>query len=117
MNCLKCGQKNPMTGGYCQRCGAKLDMTADEIRDSLVEKAKGEAQKSSEFYAKQFLWLGVIVLMLAFSLLWLSTGAPQESYYMPSNTQGAKYLEGEPKLDPQLPKPLIPLEPRKKGAK
>jgi hypothetical protein len=121
MICLQCNHKNPGTVAYCQRCGAKMDFTADEIQQALVDKARGEVVQNTEFYARQALVFSAVLLLLAITLLVLSGGAPQESYYIPSivyggspNAPGAKYLETDFKLDPTLPKLVIPLEFRKR---
>jgi hypothetical protein len=116
MNCLTCGHKNPGTVGYCQRCGGKMDLTADEIRDALVEKAKGEEVQKTEFYARQSLVFSAVILLVAITLLALSTGAPEEAYYAPSASSGAKYLEVNYKNEKllELQKLPIPIVPQKR---
>jgi hypothetical protein len=114
MNCLTCGHRNPGTVAYCQKCGGKMDFTADEISASLVEKKKGEVVANTEFYAKQSLLLGAILFLVAMTLFVLSTGAPKEGYAVPSVSNGAKYLEIDAKADITLPRMAIPLEVRKK---
>ena len=114
MNCLKCNHKNPGTLQYCQKCGARLDFTADEIREALVDKAHGEAIAETGFHAKRMLALAVVLFLTAITFLVLSGGAPEGAYYLPSAANGAKYVEVEEKLDPRLPKLSVPLEARKK---
>jgi hypothetical protein len=114
MNCLKCNHKNPGTLQYCQKCGAKLDFTADEIREALVEKARHEVVAETGFHARRLLALAVVLFLTAVTFLVLSGGAPEGAYYLPSAAPGAKYVEVEAKLDPKLPKLSVPLEARKK---
>lgn len=115
MNCLSCGHKNPATVGYCQKCGGRMDLTADEIQAALVEKAKGERQKDTEFWARQSLVFSLILVLITLTLLVLAGGAPEQSYYVPSASNGAGYVEV--KYDPNLslPKLQLPVEPRRKG--
>lgn len=114
MICLKCSHKNPGTLQYCQRCGAKMDFTADEIRDALVEKARSEKVAETGFHARRLLTLAVSLFLTALTFLILSGGAPEEAYYLPSAAHGAKYVEVEAKISPELPKLSVPLEARKK---
>ena len=39
MLCPKCNYRNPGTMAYCQKCGGRMDFTADQIAGSLVETA------------------------------------------------------------------------------
>jgi hypothetical protein len=114
MQCLKCNFKNPGTIAYCQKCGAKMDFTADEIAGSLVETAREETAANTEFYAKQSLTFGAILFLLAVTLYVLSFGAPEQSYYIPALSKGAEHVKVEFKLDPQIQKLSIPIEIRKR---
>jgi hypothetical protein len=114
MICLACRFKNPATVGYCQRCGAKMDFTADEIRDALVEKATDEVRRNTEFYARQALLFGAALFLVALTALVSIGTPPEDSYYIPSASGGARHLEVEFKQDVEVPKLLIPLEVRKK---
>lgn len=102
MNCLSCGHNNPATVTYCQRCGGKLDLTADEISASLFDKAKGEQQKSTSFYARQALIFAVLLFLLAITVFVVSGGAPEQAYHVPSTATGAKYLKYEVKVDRKI---------------
>jgi uncharacterized membrane protein YvbJ len=113
MNCIKCGHKNAATVTYCQRCGSKMDLTADEIAESLVDKVKDEKASSTEYYARQAVTFAAILLLVMVTLLVLSAGAPEESYRIPSSTLGAKYIEVNYKLNLELPRPKIDFEVRK----
>ncbi len=115
MNCPTCGSKNPATIAYCQRCGSRMDLTADEIRQALVEKAKGEIIQSTEYYARQSLVFAVVLLLIALTLLVLAGGAPQDSYYVPSMSGGVKYLKANYAVGTEIPKLVVPLEPRRRG--
>jgi hypothetical protein len=114
MNCLKCNYKNPGTIAYCQKCGARMDFTADEIAGSLVETAREETAQSTEFYAKQSLTFAAVLFLVSMTLFVLSLGAPTESYYIPALSKGAEHVKVEFKLEPQLPKLSIPIEIRKR---
>ena len=115
MNCPSCGNNNPSTVAYCQRCGSRMDLTADEISAALMEKAKGEIIKSTEFYARQSLFFAVVLLLITVLLLIVASGAPTESYYVPTMSGGVKYLQASHALEPNRQKLVIPLEPRRKG--
>jgi len=115
MNCLKCSHKNPGTVGYCQRCGAKMDFTADEIQGALIDKKRGEVADNTEFYAKQALTFAAALFLLAVTCLVLSTGTPETAPpAIPSASNGSKYVEVEPKVEAELPKLRLPLEVRKR---
>ncbi|MBV8881922.1 MAG: hypothetical protein JO332_18330 [Planctomycetaceae bacterium] len=114
MLCPKCQHKNPGTIAYCQKCGGKLDFTADEIAGSLVQSARAETAANTEYYAKQALTFAAALFLLAITLFVLSLGAPKESYYIPALSKGAEHVKVEFKLDPELPKLSIPLEIRKR---
>lgn len=114
MNCLKCNYKNPGTIAYCQKCGAKMDFTADEIAGSLVETAREETAHNTEHYAKQSLMFAAILFLVTVTLFVLSFGAPEESYYIPALSRGAEHVKVDFKVDPQIPKLSIPIEIRKR---
>lgn len=114
MNCIRCGHKNAATVSYCQRCGGKMDLTADEIAESLVDKKKGEKAADTEYYARQSVTFAAILLLLMITLLVLSLGAPEESYRIPSITLGSKHLGVDYKLNLELPRLKVPLEVKKR---
>lgn len=104
MNCISCGNRNPATVTYCQKCGKKLDLTADEIRDSLVQKAQEETAQNTEFYARRLLVLSIVLFVLAMTGFVATGGAPEETDFIPSASRGARYVRFEYLH-------LIPLEP------
>jgi hypothetical protein len=114
MNCLKCNYKNPGTIAYCQKCGARMDFTADEIAGSLVETAREETAANTEHYAKQALTFAAILFLLSMTLFVLSLGAPEKSYYIPALSKGAEHVKVEFKMDPQIQKLSVPYEIRKR---
>ena len=114
MNCITCGHKNAATVSYCQKCGAKMDLTGDEIADSLVEKVRGEKASNTEYYARQSVTFAAIILLIMVTLLVLAAGAPEESYRIPSSTFGSKYVEVGYKLNLEVPRPMIPFEVKKR---
>ena len=109
MNCPGCGHDNPLSVTYCQQCGGRLDLTADEIRSSFEDKARGEAIRTTAHYAKNLFMFGVGLLVMSFTLFVMSAGVPEKSYYIPSASNGAKYVEVEYDLEINLPPLLIPL--------
>ncbi len=114
MKCPGCGHSNPSTVGFCVRCGGKMDLTADEIHDALVQKARVEIVESSEFYAKQSLVFSIVLALVMITLLVLATGAPEDAYFMPSASGTAKYLKADHRPDLGLQQLVIPLEARKR---
>ena len=113
MNCLSCSHKNPATVTYCQKCGKKLDFTADDITGALVEKAKGERMRVTEHYVKQSLLIAVVVFGVAMTLFILSGGAPVEVHAVPSVSGGAKYVEVGYRFDPPVERALVPFPGKK----
>ena len=114
MNCPKCKSRSAGTVGYCPKCGAKMDFTADEIAGSLVETAREETALNTEYYAKQSLTFASIIFLLVMTLYVLSFGAPEDSYYIPALSKGAEHVKVEFKIEPDLPKLSIPYEFRKR---
>ena len=114
MNCLACKHPNPASVGYCQKCGARMDFTADEIADALAEKGRQEVVQATGFHAKRLLTFAVILFLVSVTLLVLSAGAPEGKYSIPSAANGARYVELNTSIDVELPKPLAPLEVKRK---
>ncbi len=102
MNCLGCGFDNPATVAYCQKCGGKLNLTADEIQASLVERAKAETAGNTEFYARNALVGMIVFFLFAFTVLWMSGGAREGTYYIPSASNGADYVKVEYQFKPEI---------------
>lgn len=114
MNCLKCSHKNPGTVGYCQKCGAKMDFTADEIADALVEKGRAEIVQATDFHARRLLTFSVVLFLVAVTLWVLSRGEPEDPFSVPSSAHGSRSVELEPSFDVELPRALAPLEVKRK---
>src|ERR1041384_1140477 len=115
MQCIKCSHKNPGTVAYCQRCGAKLDFTADEIAGSLIENRREEIAHNTEFYAKQALTFAAVLFLVALTCLVLSPAAPENApTAIPSASNGSKYIELETKMEGDLKKYPVSLEVKKK---
>jgi hypothetical protein len=114
MNCVKCNYRNPGAAGYCQKCGAKMDFTADEIAIAMAEKGRTEVVLETGFHARRLLTFAVVLLLASVTFLVLSLGAPEGAYYLPSAAQGAKYIQLEAAIDTELPKPVTPLEVKRK---
>ncbi len=112
MRCPACRHENPSALAFCGHCGAKLDFTADEIERSLAENARTEVARDTERYARGALFLAVALLLIALTLRFLAGGTPEEPYVVPSAAQGARYLDVEVRLEPELPQLLVPVENR-----
>ncbi|MBI2931741.1 MAG: zinc ribbon domain-containing protein [Planctomycetes bacterium] len=106
MKCLRCGHKNNATVAYCAKCGGKLNMTADEIRDALVQKAQEERAMATEHYARQALFFASIVFAIALTLVFAVGGAQTECTAVPSVVNGTKYLEMTYNVKDSLKLPL-----------
>jgi len=111
---MKCNYKNPGTIAYCQKCGAKMDFTADEIAGSLVETAREETAQNTEHYAKHTLTFAAVLFLLTLTLFILSFGAPDEAYYIPALSKGAEHVKVEFKMSPEVKKLSVPIEIRKR---
>ena len=115
MKCLKCSHQNAACVGYCQKCGAKMDFTADEIQGALFDKKAEEVKHNTEFYARQALTFAFALFMVSMTCLVLSLGTPETTPpAIPSASNGSKYVEVDVKSDTEVPKMLVPLEVRKK---
>lgn len=114
MQCIQCGHKNPGAVLHCQKCGVKLDMTADEIQKFYAEKVRDEKLKSTEQYAQRTLSFALVVLAIALLVMLFSRGAPRGAYYVPSATMGSEYIKEPNYFNPQIQKLRIPLEEERK---
>ena len=114
MLCMKCNYKKPGTIAYCQKCGARMDFTADEIAGSLVETAREETAQNTAHYAKHTLTFAAILFLVSLTLFVLSLGAPDESYYIPALSKGAEHVKVEFKMTPEVKKLAVPFEIRKR---
>lgn len=114
MRCVKCGQNNPATVTYCQKCGARLDHSPDEIRDAMLEKARGERARTREYYARQALYFSIIFFLIALTLVFMASGAPDDITSIPSAARGSRYigLEYNVKDGLPVPKTLVPFKDR-----
>ncbi|MBI2900168.1 MAG: hypothetical protein HYY17_08275 [Planctomycetes bacterium] len=114
MNCLSCGHGNPATVTYCQKCGGRLDLTADQITASLLDKAKGEQARSTEYYARQALFFGIVLFLIGIAVFLLAGRAPEEDWKIPAVSPAAKYLRYEYKVEKPLPALDLPSPEEKK---
>lgn len=115
MNCLVCGLDNPATVTFCKKCGAKLDLTADEIQAALVEKQKVEKKKVAEYWVHNGLLLSAALFLLSITLFIMSGGMPQKTYNVPSAAREATYIEIQPDFDAMkyMQPVLYPLPPQR----
>ena len=91
MKCPRCGFKNDSTNAYCRKCGGKMDVTADEIRASLLEKAHGERTRMREHYARQALYFAVVVFLISVTFLFLAGGDLRDTRALPSAIAESRY--------------------------
>ena len=65
MRCAQCGTDNHTGQIYCQTCGVELDLTYDQVHDSIQEKLIQEKEQYTEEQTRQFLVLGLFLMLLA----------------------------------------------------
>jgi hypothetical protein len=114
MNCIQCNNPNPATVQYCQRCGSKLNLTADEIRDTLIERAGQERADKTSANARQILVFGIILFVAALTLFIAAGPPPEGAVHMPSAAEGAKYAEFKYRYEPDVSKARVPFEVKRK---
>ena len=114
MNCIQCQNPNPATVQFCQRCGARLNLTADEIRDTLIERAAQERADKTTQNARQMLVFGIIVFIAAITLFFAAGNAPEGAVHLPSASESGNYGDFEYRYEPQMKKALVPYEVKRK---
>lgn len=114
MQCIECGHKNPGAVLYCQKCGVKLDLTADELHKFYAEKVHDEKLKATEQYAQRTLSFALVVLVIAMLVMLFSGGTPRGAYFVPSATVGSEYIKEPNYFNPEIQKMRIPLEEERK---
>lgn len=92
MKCLACEFKNPGTLAFCQKCGAPLDFSADEISDAMVAGEKEKRRTGTEHHSKNFLIAGVVLFLLSVTAWFLAGGAPQDVYLTPPASEQARFM-------------------------
>ena len=117
MHCLSRGFSNPLTVLFCQSCGARLDLTADEIQASYIDKKRSENIKSAEQHGQNLLLFALAGFLLAITIFAMTGGAPDESYFIPSASNGSKYVEVEVNLKSDFERLAAPLTPSKREDK
>ncbi len=110
MRCIGCKHENPATVSYCQRCGTKLNLTADEIRDSILQNAQGERAATTEDNARKLLGFGVFLLVIAVSLYVAVGSVPKGRVYVPSAADGADYVKLQWKYETKMDRALVPYQ-------
>jgi len=114
MNCIQCQNPNPATVQYCQRCGSKLNLTADEIRDSLIERESVAREDKTSQNAKQALVFAFVGLIAALTLYFAAGSAPEGALHVPSAAQSGSYADFEYRYEPAVTKELVPFEEKRK---
>jgi len=115
MKCILCSFENPATVSYCRQCGKKLDLTHEEIKQSLQEKAAQESAKSVEYQASQFVVLAAAFFLLMLTLQILARGMrPSDDHlvFVPavSLNEKATYAETPFEFLPPADAAPLPLE-------
>ena len=110
MKCLQCRHENPATVVYCQRCGKKLDMTADEIRDSIMEGVAGERAAGTEENMRNTLAFGVLLFVLGVSLFIAVGSVPEGRVYVPSAAESGDYVKINWRFEPKMDRALVPFK-------
>lgn len=113
MNCPGCAHDNPATVAYCQRCGGRMDLTADDISASLAQEREGEAAIDVAYKVRRLLVGSVIFFLLAMTVYVFSGKAPQEAYYVPSVSNGGEYLQYHYPVPSRMDRLEIPVEEKK----
>jgi hypothetical protein len=108
VQCFFCQAKN--TGGvlYCVKCGAKLDMTADEIQAYYAQKVRDEKKHAAEFHARRLLYFSIVLLLIAITFWVMAGEAPENTSYIPSATVHTEYMKMEYDFQPGFPDLYIP---------
>lgn len=101
MKCQQCGTNNKGGQIYCQTCGAELDLTYDQIHDSIGEELKAEKQDFTEDQTRQFLVLAVFLMILSIVLVSVAGPVPREEV-PPSFSTPTTRIEN-PMPDPSRP--------------
>jgi uncharacterized membrane protein YvbJ len=112
---MLCNFENPATVTYCRQCGKKLDLTHDEIKHALEEKAAQESAKSVEYQASQFVVLAAAFFLLMLTLQILARGVrPSDDHlvFVPavSLNEKATYAETPFEFVPSVEPAPLPLE-------
>lgn len=115
MNCIQCQNPNPATVQYCQRCGSKLNLTADEIRDTLIERESMARQDKTAANARQALMFGIILFVAGLTLFIAAGSPPEGGVHLPSASETGGYGTFEYRYEPEIPKAMVPFEVTRKG--
>jgi hypothetical protein len=110
MQCIKCGHPNPGSVLYCQRCGLKLDMTADEIQTFYQQKIRDEKRLAMEHYAMRALIFAVCLLLIAGTVMVLAGGGAEDTSFIPSATMNAEFVKTTHEVNIPVRPVHIPIE-------
>jgi uncharacterized membrane protein YvbJ len=114
MQCIKCEFKNPGTVLYCQKCGEKMDMTADEVAVFYQQKIREERRQNMQAYAFRSLVLAVIIFLISLTFMIVAGGEPPNTSYIPSAVKGSESLKVDYRVGTKLEPLLIPLNEDRK---
>lgn len=114
MQCIKCNHKNPGSVLYCQKCGNKMDMTADEIQLFYEQKVRSERREAMRTYAVRSLILSGVFFIIALTVLVMAGGEPPATSYIPSAVKDTEFLRYQYRVVPKLEPMLIPISEDRK---
>ncbi|HZN63182.1 MAG TPA: zinc ribbon domain-containing protein [Planctomycetota bacterium] len=114
MNCIQCQNPNPATVQFCQRCGARLNLTADEIRDTLIERESLARVDKTNQNAKQALFFGIVMFIASLTLYIAAGSPPRGAVHLPSAAESATYGEFQYRYEPEMSKARVPYEVNRK---
>jgi uncharacterized membrane protein YvbJ len=121
MNCKRCGHKNPLSAVYCTKCGTKLQLGKDELKQKfdaavkeMLEEEGGRKRKlEMEEYSRGWLWFGIILFLIAITISILA-GSPLEYHHLPSISYNTEFIKDDYTFTPVIEKRFVPLETERK---
>lgn len=113
MQCFHCGSKN--SGGvlHCIKCGAKLDMTADDIQRFYAQKVRDEKKRAAEYYARRLFFFSIVLLLISITFMVMAGGVLKESSYIPSASLNAEFVKVRFEIEPDIRPLFIPEEAKR----
>lgn len=114
MQCIKCEFKNPGSLLYCQKCGQKMDMTADEVALFYQQKIREERRQNMQSYAFRSLVLALIIFLISATCMVVAGGEPPGTSYIPSAVRGTESLQYDYRVVTSLEPLLLPISEDRK---
>ncbi len=111
--CPLCNKETSSTAPYCVKCGKKIEITSDEIKDSLSTTIEAERDSYSRMYTRAFLVFSIFIFIVSMIFFISTNNQPRidiEPEY-PFASPPADAIEGGDEFDKTLtPIDLIPLD-------